>query len=86
MRRREFIGVISGAAAWPVTTRAQQLQRTWRVGILGSASAPLSYQMAFRQALRDLGYVEGQNLFFEDRTDSLPSHAVDLVKLKVDVI
>ena len=42
--------------------------------------------MAFRQGLRDLGYVEGQNLFFEDRTDSLPSHAVDLVKLKVDVI
>jgi putative tryptophan/tyrosine transport system substrate-binding protein len=90
MRRRAFIAGLGAAAGssmiWPPAARAQQPQRTWRIGILGSANAPLSFQTAFRQGLRDLGYVEEQNLIFEDRAGSLPGDAAELVKRKVDVI
>jgi putative tryptophan/tyrosine transport system substrate-binding protein len=88
MRRREFIGLLGSAAAGlPFAARAQQQpQRTWRIGILGSATVPLPFRDAFQQGMRDRGYVEGQNLIIEDRADSSPSHAADLVKLRVDVI
>jgi putative ABC transport system substrate-binding protein len=86
MNRRLFISMLGGATAWPVAARAQQPQQMRRIGILGSAAVPLSFQTAFRQSLRDLGYVEGQSLIVEDRAGSLPDHAADLVKLRVDVI
>jgi putative tryptophan/tyrosine transport system substrate-binding protein len=86
MRRRAFIAGLGGVVALPLAVRAQQAERTWRIGILGSGSAPLSFQAAFRQGLRDLGYIEGRNLKFEDRASSLPSLAAELVKLRVDVI
>jgi ABC-type uncharacterized transport system substrate-binding protein len=94
MRRREFITLLGGAAAaWPLTTRAQQTEKISRIGYLGGSSAPLERRNldAFRQTLHDLGQVEGKNITFEYRwaegNDSrLPGLAVELVHLKVDVI
>ena len=68
-------------------TQAQQTKKVFRVGILEYVSSPRTE--AFRQGLRDLGYVEGQNLAIESRfgtDDRLPDLAAELVRLKVDVI
>jgi putative ABC transport system substrate-binding protein len=93
MRRREFISLLSGAAVgWPVTANAQQAAKIARIGYLGQNLAPNPQaREAFRQGLRDLGYVEGRNLVIEYRDaegkfDRLPALAVELVALKVDVI
>jgi putative ABC transport system substrate-binding protein len=93
MRRREFIGLIGGAAAsWPSATRAQQKKKT--IGLLEYSRADLERVRLwdiFRQRLRDLGYVEGDNIAFEQRwadgsSERLPALATELVKLNVDVI
>jgi putative tryptophan/tyrosine transport system substrate-binding protein len=93
MRRREFISLLSGAAAWPLAARAQQGAKVHRIGFLGSASARLyaRYVDALRAGLRDLGYIEGQNYVIEFRWadgkyDLLPELAAELVRLKVDVL
>jgi putative ABC transport system substrate-binding protein len=93
MRRRDFITLLGGTAAgWPVAARAQQARMT-RIGFLGPTSYfGLQERMeALRAGLRDLGYVEGDNLsidfrWAEGRYDRLPALAVELVRLKVDVI
>ena len=93
MRRREFITLLSGAAVgWPVAANAQQAAKIARIGWLGQNLAPNPQaREAFRQGLRDLGYVEGRNLVIEYRDaegklDRLPALAAELVALKVDVI
>jgi ABC-type uncharacterized transport system substrate-binding protein len=93
MKRREFITLLGGAAAWPFAARAQQTRKVHRVGYLsgGSATASLRYVEGFRQGLRDLGWVEGQNIvidyrFAEGRFDRLPDLAAELVRLRVEVI
>src|SRR5262249_3172713 len=64
MKRRTFIGLLGGAAiAWPVAVRAQQAAKTPRIGIIDDS--PI--WNAFRHGLRDLGYVDGQNIAFEYR-------------------
>jgi putative tryptophan/tyrosine transport system substrate-binding protein len=88
MRRREFLGVLSGAAAWPLASRAQQPMRV--IGLL-SARSPASEVAAFRQGLAESGYVEGRNLMIEyrwaeGRFDRLPGLALDLVRHRVAVI
>jgi putative ABC transport system substrate-binding protein len=90
MRRREFIALLGGgAAAWPVAARAQQPERMRRVGILVvSGLEPLG---PFREALSDLGYVEGKNIQMEVRSAEgqdarLPELATELVRSRVDVI
>jgi putative ABC transport system substrate-binding protein len=92
MRRREFITLIGGAAAWPITGRAQQAAKVARIGYLSTnlASSPHHHE-AFRQGLRDLGYVEGRNVVIEYRDaegklERVPALAAELVALKVDVI
>jgi putative tryptophan/tyrosine transport system substrate-binding protein len=92
MKRRHFIILLGGAAAWPLTARAQQARMT-RIGFLGPTSYfGLQERMdALRAGLRDLGYVEGDNLsidfrWAEGRYDRLPALAAELVRLKVDVI
>src|SRR5438105_14110582 len=91
MRRREFIALITGAAAWPFATRAQQ-SKVARIGVLfiGLADAQ-SFKKEFQEGMRELGYVEGQNIAYEFRSaegklDRLPELAAELVRLKVDVI
>ena len=93
MRRREFISLLSGAAVgWPVAANAQQAAKIARIGWLGTNLAPNPQRPeAFRQGLRDLGYVEGRDLVIEYRDaegklDRLPALAAELVALKVDVI
>jgi len=89
IRRRSFFALLGGAvAAWPLAARAQQAKPTPRIGYL-SVTSPL--EDAFRQGLRDFGYVEGQNLIVEyrrvgDTASLLDGLAAELVALKLDVI
>lgn len=92
MKRRDFIMLIGAAAlARPVAVRGQQ-SKIARIGALyiGTADAE-SFNKELREGLRELGYVEGQNIAFEFRSaegklDRLPELAAELVRLKVDVI
>jgi ABC-type uncharacterized transport system substrate-binding protein len=90
MKRREFIGLVCGAAAWPLSASAQPRGgKIVTVGIL--ASEPWPPIDTFRQALDDLGYIEGKNVRFEYRytkghNKRLPELANDLVALNVDLI
>jgi putative ABC transport system substrate-binding protein len=86
--RREFIVTLGGAAAWPLVARAQQSALPV-IGLL-SSDAPDLLQ-AFRQGLKDTGYIEGENIVIDYRPaqnqiDRLPEFAADLVHRKVDVI
>src|SRR5262249_11816074 len=89
--RREFITLLGGATAWPLTARAQQAGRVRRVGVLTMGAEVSPFEAAFQQALADLGYVVGQNLLLEYRraafkVDRLPQLATELVAANVDVI
>ncbi len=90
MDRREFLGTLGiGILIAPVTASAQQAGRIYRVGVLGAIDSPP--WEAFRQGLRDLGYIEGRNLslvqrFSGGRNERLRELAADLVGLQVDVI
>ena len=93
MRRREFIRLLGGAAAaWPLAARAQQPAKVPRVGILSPAASEAAADMtAFRQGIRDLGYIEGQTIALDFRLskgiiDALPALAAELVRVPVDVI
>ena len=67
--RREFIVALGGAAAWPLAARAQQTGKMSRIGFLGISSPSLERHLvdAFRQKLRELGQVEGENIAIEYR-------------------
>jgi len=92
MKRREFIGLIGGAAAWPVAARAQQ-PGIPLIGFLGSRASGENPQLltSFRLGLKEGGFVEGQNVvvdyrFAENQYDRLPALAADLVRRQVDLI
>ena len=75
MRRRDFICILAVAAAWPIIARAQQASKVYRLGYL--APAPIRHlEDALFETLRDLGYVEGQNLEVERRYEGGEALAV----------
>jgi ABC-type uncharacterized transport system substrate-binding protein len=91
LRRREFIRVLGGAAAWPLAARAQQPAKLPLVGVLVSASSPHPFADAFWRGLHALGYSEGQNIkvefrYTDARSDRAEEYAEELVRLNVDVI
>jgi putative tryptophan/tyrosine transport system substrate-binding protein len=95
MKRREFITLLGGAAAWPIAARAQQSERVRRIGVLVAyaesdpeAQARIA---AFRQGLRELGWTEGHNLRIELRwgtgdPDRAQTFATEVISLTPDVI
>jgi putative ABC transport system substrate-binding protein len=90
MKRREFIAVVGGAAVWwPLGAHGQQPGKVYRIGFLSylGCGASLDRPGAFRQAMREVGYVEGANLVLEcrdalGRIDRFPALAAELVRLK----
>jgi ABC-type uncharacterized transport system substrate-binding protein len=96
MKRRDFITLLSSAAvAWPLAARAQQAERVRRIGVLmGQAAIDLEGQSraaALRNALQDLGWIDGRNVRFELRwfagePDRAAVYARELVDLAPDVI
>jgi ABC-type uncharacterized transport system substrate-binding protein len=92
LKRRSFITLLGGAAAWPLAALAQRSSKIARIGYLSTANPRSAPNFAaFEQRLRELGYVDGQNIVIEYRdaegeVDRLPDLAADLVRLDVDVI
>src|SRR5262249_22112794 len=91
MRRRELIGLIAGAAAWPLSARAQPPERIRRIGILLFAQQDRAVIRPCLEELQALGYIEGKTVAIEYRDaqgdyDRLPQLAAELVHLGPDVI
>ncbi len=96
MKRREFIGLVGGAAVWPLTAMAQRTGQIWRIGFLTPRARPGpsdhdAFSDAFMQGMSDLGYSEGGNLVVEWRyTDGdykrLAGFAAELVGMNPAVI
>ncbi|MBI3058302.1 MAG: ABC transporter substrate-binding protein [Deltaproteobacteria bacterium] len=91
--KRSFVLFLIGIALSAADAEAQQPKKLWRIGLLSSSSPSLHAPRldALRQGLRELGYVEGQNIIMEHRyaegkLERLPNLAAELVRLKVDVI
>jgi putative tryptophan/tyrosine transport system substrate-binding protein len=89
MRRRDFIGLLGGAAAWPVDALAQQAGKVWRMGFIAHGHEPF-YDALF-EGLREYGYDDGRNLIVERRyargqAERFKEFAAEMVRLKVDII
>ena len=92
LRAALAVALAVGILAFPLASEAQQATKVWRIGYLGYAYPTQARDLeAFRQRLRDLGYVEGKNLVIESRLgeasfERLPARAAELIRRKVDVI
>jgi putative ABC transport system substrate-binding protein len=90
VKRRDFITLVGGAAAWPLAARAQQ-PKVWRIGVLAPVPPMPAMLSAFRDGMRERGYVEGQNLSIDVRWpqgtfEHDPSPLAELISSNVDVI
>ena len=88
-KRRDFITLLGGAAAWSLAARAQQPGKRWRIAFITQAEQDI-YEALFER-LRELGYVEGQNTiierrYAEGRTERFDEFAAEMVRLKADLI
>jgi putative ABC transport system substrate-binding protein len=92
MERRAFIGTVAGGLlVAPLAAGAQPAGKAWRIGFVRGSAPPAAEVEAFRQGLRELGYVEGKNLdilfrWAEGRDERLPSLVAELIQLNVDLI
>jgi putative tryptophan/tyrosine transport system substrate-binding protein len=93
MRRRKFITLLGGAAAWPTAARAQQPRKTPTVGLLGATTPATAGQWiaAFAQRLRELGWTDGRSVaieyrFAEGRNERMAEIAAEFVRARADVI
>jgi putative ABC transport system substrate-binding protein len=95
MKRREFITLLGGAAAWPLAARAQQGERVRRIGVLMNRAADnpegQDRLAAFHQGLQELGWAVGRNVridtrWSEDNADRSAKHAAELLALTPDII
>jgi putative ABC transport system substrate-binding protein len=95
LKRREFISLLGGAAAWPLAARAQQGERMRRIGVLiawdENDPAARTYLSAFTQVLAELGWIDGHNLTIDYRWaaghfERLPLMASELVAAKLELI
>src|SRR5215469_12324016 len=95
MRRREFITLLGGAAAWPLAARAQQAERVRRIGVLLPATADDPQRQAwfgaFLQGLAQSDWIIGRNVQIDTRwatanPDAVRRHAAELAALAPDVI
>jgi putative tryptophan/tyrosine transport system substrate-binding protein len=93
MKRRQFITLLGGAAAWPVAARAQQASKLPTIGFLADSapSEPSQRTAAFVQRLRDLGWIEGRSVTIEQRWaqgryERFADVGAEFIRLKVDVI
>ena len=93
MKRREFITLLGGAAAWPLAARAQQPAKLPTIGFLGSTppSGQSQWTAAFVQQLRELGWIESRTVaiqyrWAEGRSERYAEFVAEFVRLKVDVI
>ena len=94
MRRREFITLLGGAAAWPLAARAQQAEHIRRTAVLTGFNADVEAQSriaAFQQELEKLGWSEGHNMIVESRfgggdSGRVRTYAAELLRMAPDVI
>src|SRR5262245_18730676 len=91
IRRRTFLGLLEIGVTQPLVARAQQPAKMPRIGYLALRSSPSAEDEAFKQELRDLGWIEGPTIAIEYRwaagqVDRLPALAAELVRLPVDLI
>jgi putative ABC transport system substrate-binding protein len=91
LKRREFVRLIGSAAvAWPLAALAQHAARVWRIGFITHSTNDAAYVSLFER-LRELGYVEGQNIiverrYAEGRAERFREFAAEMVRLKADVV
>jgi putative ABC transport system substrate-binding protein len=87
LKRRKFLTVLAGAAAWPIAARAQQPERVRRIGVFAGSVANYEERLgAFRKGLEALGWVEGRNIHIDYRSIATAANAAELVALAPEVI
>jgi ABC-type uncharacterized transport system substrate-binding protein len=90
MRRREFITLAGGAAAWPLTGLAQEAGKVRRIGFLRVGEPPAAFIDGFRRGLREVGLVEGRDFVIEfalpQNAAQVPGAAAELVRRRVDIL